>query len=146
MYDPLARALAMLDAESPKKNVTYRGNPGDPRGRVYDVPTMNGRHQLVEAIIVPDQLFEERLDFIAIGVRELPIDANLLVGLLKLTRGFRRARLCLLEGNHPKLAVISSFVPDEIHEGSGTRLLHALREAASIADSLENQIVGADVE
>jgi hypothetical protein len=30
--------------------------------------------------------------------------------------------------------------------GAGARLLHALREVAAIADSLERQIIGGDIE
>jgi hypothetical protein len=150
MYDPIARALTLLDAEAPKKSVVSRPVGDDPRARLYEVPTMNGRRQVVQANAVKDSLFGERLDLLTIGVREMPIDANLLVGLLRLSRDFRRARLCFLEGRHPQLAVVASFVPDVVDlvgdEGSGPRLLHALREVASIADSLETQIVGADVE
>ena len=46
----------------------------------------------------------------------------------------------------PVLVVCASFVPEEITETSGPRLLHALREVASVADSLEKQITGADEE
>jgi hypothetical protein len=143
MNDPIANALVMLDGEAPKKNVTFR-TEGDPRTRIYTVPTMDGRSQTVRAMAVSDTLFGERLDMVSISLRELPVDAGLLVGLLALARDFRRARLCVLEPNRPQLAVIASFVPSEVHEGSGPRLLHALREVASIADSLENQITGAD--
>ena len=146
MYDAIARALQALDAEAPKKNVSYRPNPSDPRGRIYDVPTMNGRKQVVQAIIMPDPLFGERLDLYTVSVRGLPAEPGLLVGLLRLSRDFRRARLAVVDGQNPQLVVLASFVPDEIHEGSGPRLLHALREVAAIADSLEAQIVGADIE
>ena len=37
-------------------------------------------------------------------------------------------------------------MPDEIHDAVGPRLLHALREVASIADSIENQISGVDID
>ena len=145
MNDVIASALVMLDGEAPKKNVTFRSE-GDSRSRVYTVPTVDGRQQQVRAVPVADSLFGERLDLISISLRELPVDAGLLVGLLALARNFRRARLCVLDPNRPQLAVVASFVPGELHEGAGTRLLHALREVASIADSLENQVTGADLD
>jgi hypothetical protein len=37
-------------------------------------------------------------------------------------------------------------VPHELHPGAGPLLLHALREVAAIADSLEQQITGVDKE
>ncbi len=145
MYDPIASALTMLDGEAPKKNVSVLDS-GDPKSRAYQVPTMEGRKQIVKAIAVEDSMFGERLDLVSIGLRELPVDAGLLVGLLAIARGFRRARLCVLDPRQPQLAVVASFVPSELHEGAGARMLHALREVASIADSLENQVTGADFE
>jgi hypothetical protein len=144
MNDPIALALMLLDGEAPKKSVLSQNPSGDPRSRTYEVPTTEGRRQIVKAMAVQDQLFGERLDMVSVSVREVPTDSGLLISLLAIARHFRRARLCVLEPNRPQLAVAASFVPNEIHEGAGARLLHALREVAAIADSLENQITGAD--
>lgn len=146
MYDPVAAALVMLDAEAPKKNITLQHEPIDHHHRTYVVPTFDGRKQIVRASMVADTLFGQRLDFFSYAVRELPRDANLLVSVLAAARDFRRARLCVLDVQNPSLTVCASFVPDEIVDGVGPRLLHALREVAAIADSLENQIIGGDIE
>ncbi len=147
MFDPIVAALEMLDAEAPKKNIQIlAGQIGDERRRSYNVPTMNERHQIVHAAAVPDSLFGERLDLFSTAVRELPPAPQLLIGLLAAARDFRRARICVYDPNRPALSVVASFVPSELHEGAGTRLLHALREVAAIADSLEGQITGADIE
>jgi hypothetical protein len=144
--DKIALALTLLDAEAPAKNILIQGDPGDPRRRTYTVPTLDRRRQVVNAMAVPDSLFHERLELVSISVRELPVDAGLLVGLLAIAKEFRHVRLCVFEPNRPQLAVVSSIVPYEIHNHSGPRLLHALREVAAVADSLENQITGADEE
>jgi hypothetical protein len=144
--DLIVKAIALLDAEAPKKNVTWQPDQGDPRKRVYNVPTLEGRKQLVQVLGVPDSLFGERLEMLSIAVRELPAEPGLLVGLLALARNFRRARFCTFDAQHPELTVAASFVPEEIHDMAGPRLLHALREVASIADSIENQISGVDIE
>jgi hypothetical protein len=147
MLDPIAAALEMLDAEAPKKAITaLEAQPADPRRRSYRVPTTNGRTQTVHCAAVPDSLFGERLDLFSTAVRELPPTPQLLVGLLAAARDFRRARICVFDPHHPSLAVVASFVPNELHEGAGARLLHALREVAAIADSLERQIIGGDIE
>jgi hypothetical protein len=144
MYDPIARGLAQLDAEAPKKDVHVQLDPMDPRKRVYIVPTGHGRQQVVHAGPVPDPLFRERLDLISISVRDFVADAQLLTGLLCIARDLRRARLCLTDRHAPHLAVAASFLPDELTEGVGQRLLHALREVAAVADSIEAQLTGAD--
>jgi hypothetical protein len=146
MYDPIVAALEMLDAEAPKKGITIVGHPGDPRNRSYNVPTMNDRRQIVHAAGVQDSLFGERLDLFSTAVRGLPPDPQLLLGLLGAARDFRRVRICVFDTNHPSLSVVASFVPNELHEGVGSRLLHALREVAAVADSLEGQLTGTDIE
>ena len=147
MLDPIAAALEMLDAEAPKKGITtLEAHPNDFRRRSYKVPTMNGRTQVVHCSPVADSLFGERLDLFSTAVRELPQVPQLLTGLLAAARDFRRARICVFDPHHPALSVVASFVPNELHEGAGTRLLHALREVAAIADSLEGQITGGDIE
>jgi hypothetical protein len=146
MFDAIVAALEMLDGEAPKKGVTIVGHPGDPRNRSYNVPTVNGRHQIVHAAGVQDALFGERLDLFSTAVRGLPPNPQLLIGLLAAARDFRRVRICVFDPHNPSLSVVASFVPNELHEGAGTRLLHALREVAAVADSLEGQITGADVE
>ncbi|HKA91543.1 MAG TPA: hypothetical protein VKE22_27965, partial [Haliangiales bacterium] len=58
---------------------------------------------------------------------------------------FRRARLCVFDPNQPQLCVVASFVPDELGEsGCPARMLHAVREVAAVADSLEQQLTGVD--
>ena len=147
MYDdPIATALTLLDAEAPKKNITLQHEPVDRHHRSYVVPTTQGRRQIVHASAVADSLFGERLELFSIAVREIPRDAQLFIALLGAARDFRRARLCIMDAQNPALSVVATFVPDEITETAGPRLLHALREVAAIADSLENQIVGADIE
>jgi hypothetical protein len=148
MLDPIQTALEMLDEEAPKKGVTAlpSQHPDDIRRRSYDVPTMNNRRQLVHAAPIQDALFGERLDLFSTAMRDLPLNAQLLVGLLAAARDFRRARICVFDPHRPALSVVASFVPNELHEGAGTRLLHALREVAAIADSLEGQLTGSDVE
>jgi hypothetical protein len=146
MFDAIVAALELLDGEVPKKGISIVGHPGDPRNRSYNVPTVNGRHQIVHAAGVQDSLFGERLDLFSTAVRGLPPNPQLLMGLLAAARDFRRVRICVFDPNHPALSVVASFVPGELHEGAGTRLLHALREVAAVADSLEGQITGADIE
>jgi hypothetical protein len=143
--DAIATALTLLDMEAPTKGVT-REAPADEHHRTYVVPTVSGRKQVVRASLVADSLFGQRLDLFSVAVRELPADGGLLIGLLAIARDFRRARLCVMDPQKPALSVVASFVPTEIVEGVGPRLLHALREVAAIADSLENQITGADIE
>jgi hypothetical protein len=144
--DKIAMGLELLDAEAPSKNILIQMDPSDPRRRTYTVPTLDRRRQVVQAMVVPDSLFQERLELVSIAARELPVDASLLVGLLAIAKDFRHVRLCVFEPNRPQLAVVSSIVPYEIHKHTGPRLLHALREVAAVADSLENQITGADEE
>ena len=147
MHDPIGAALVLLDMEAPTKGVISTPDIADPRRRTYTVPTMDGRKQNVLAAAIRDSLFGERLDFITVCARELPQDAQLLTGLLAIAREFRRARLCVFDPKRPQLAVIASFVAEEITEGSGPRLLHALREVAAVGDSLEHQLSGGkDVE
>jgi hypothetical protein len=57
----------------------------------------------------------------------------------------RRARLCIMDPQNPHLGVVASFVPEEIGESNGPRLLHALREVAAVADAIEAQLIGVDV-
>jgi hypothetical protein len=142
--DRILAALVLLNQEAPKKNIVSRADPGDPRSCSFLVPTLDDRTQTVYAFPVPDSLFGERLD-IASGVHEIPRDADLLVALLRVSRDFRRVRLCVVDRDRPKLMAVVSFIPDEIHEGAGPRLLSAMREVAAVADSLERQIVGLDV-
>ena len=148
MLDPIQAALEMLDSEAPKKGVTAlpSQHPDDYRRRSYNVPTMNNRKQIVHASPVADPMFGERLDLFSTAMRDLPMNPQLLVGLLAAAREFRRARICVFDPNRPTLSVVASFVPSELHEGAGSRLLHALREVAAIADSLEGQLTGTDVE
>ncbi len=145
-FDPFSGALAQLDAQAPAKNVTVHPDEGgDPRRRSYLVPTLGGRRQFVHAAVVPDSIFGERLDIFSVGAREFPQDANLLLSLLALSRDFRRARLCVFDPNQPQLCVVASFVPDELAEpGAPGRMLHAVREVAAVADSLEQQLTGVD--
>jgi hypothetical protein len=142
MFDPLARALALLDVEAPKKDIFVQPDPLDPRRRSYVVSTGHGRKQIVWAAVVPDPLFRERLDLVSVSVRDFQADAPLLQGLLNIARDMRRARLCLLDGH---LAVAASFLPEEIVDGVQLRLLAALREVAAVADAIEAQLVGADI-
>jgi hypothetical protein len=144
MYDPIARGLAQLDLEAPKKDVQIQLDPLDPRKRVYVVPTGHGRQQVVHAGPVADPLFRERLDLVSISVRDFQADQHLLTGLLCVARDLRRARLCLTDRHAPHLAVAASFLPDELSDGAGVRLLHALREVAAVADSIEAQLTGID--
>lgn len=144
MYDPIGRAIVLLDAEAPKKDITAHADPMDPRRRSYVVPIGNGRRQAVYAAPVADPLFRERLDLMSLCVHELPADAGLLCSLLVAARDLRRARICITEPTRLQLAVVASFVPEEIHDGAGPRLLHALREVAAVADSIEAQLTGAD--
>ena len=147
MYDdPIATALTMLDAEAPKKNVTQQHEPVDQHHRSYVVPTFEGRRQIVHASSVADSLFGQRLELFSVAVREIPRDAGLFIALLVAARDFRRARLCVMDADNPALSVVATFLPDDINESAGPRLLSALREVAAIADSLENQIVGVDIE
>jgi len=76
----------------------------------------------------------------------VPKDPALLARLLQAAKDLRRARLAMLEGGQMQLVVAATFVPDEIHEGSAARLLHALREVAAVADSMERQLGQSDVE
>ena len=122
MHDPIGAALVLLDMEAPKKGVHSQTDPVDDRRRTYSVPTIDGRKQLVHAAPVKDEMFTERLDFFSICMRELPPDGALLTGLLVVARAFRRVRLCVFDPKKPQLAVIASFLPDEIHEGAGPRL------------------------
>ncbi len=145
MYDPIARAIAMLDVEAPKKGIEIQFDDNDPRRRTYVVPTGNGRRQIVWATPVPDPLFRERLDLISISVRNLQADQPLLLGLLAIARDMRRARICVMDPQNPHLGVVASFVPEEIAEGNGPRLLHALREVAAVADAIEAQLIGVDI-
>jgi hypothetical protein len=145
MYDPITRGLALLDAEAPKKGITIRYDDEDPRRRTYVVPTGNGRTQTVWAAPIADPLFRERLDLISISVRNLQADQPLLLGLLAIARDMRRARLCVFDRENPHLGVVASFLPDEISEGNGPRLMHALREVAAVADAIEAQLIGVDV-
>jgi hypothetical protein len=146
MYDPIARGLALLDAEAPKKGIEIRYDDDDPRRRTYIVPTGGGRTQTVWATPVADPLFRERLDLITISVRNLQADQPLLLGLLAVARDMRRARLCVFDREtSPHLGVVASFVPEEIGESNGPRLLHALREVAAVADAIEAQLIGVDV-
>jgi hypothetical protein len=146
MYDPIAAALIMLDAEAPKKGIVLQHEPIDQHHRTYVVPTTEGRKQIVRASLVADSLFDTRLDLFSVAVRQLAPDPQLLIGLLVSARDFRRARLCIMDPQFPALSVVASFVPNEIHEGVGPRLLHALREVAAVADSLEGYLTGVDVE
>ena len=146
MYDPVAAALEMLDTEAPKKGIAQVGDLGEPRRRSYNVPTMNERRQIVHATGVQDALFGERLDLFSTAMRALPSDPRLLIGLLAAARDFRRGRICVFDPYHPSLTVVASFVPNELHEGAGTRLLHALREVAAVADSMERQLTSRDLE
>jgi len=147
MYDdPIATALTMLDSEAPKKNIGLQHEPIDRHHRSYVVPTFDGRRQVVHASAVADSLFGQRLELISVAVREIPRDAQLLIALLAAARDFRRARLCIMDAQNAALSVVATFLPDDINETAGPRLLHGLREVAAIADSLENQIVGADIE
>jgi hypothetical protein len=66
MYDPIARAVAMLDVEAPKKGIEIRYDEDDPRRRTFIVPTGGGRTQTVWATPIQDPLFRERLDLISI--------------------------------------------------------------------------------
>jgi hypothetical protein len=146
MLDPIAAALELLDGLAPTKGVTQVGEGSEPRRRSYQVPTMGERRQIVHATAVEDALFGERLDLFSTAMRALPVDPRLIIGLLAAARDFRRARLCVFDPRNPSLTVVASFVPGELHEGAGARLLHALREVAAIADSLEAQLTGADTE
>jgi hypothetical protein len=147
MYDdPIATALMLLDAEAPKKSIALQHQPIDAHHRTYVVPTFDGRRQIVHVSAVADSLFGQRLEMFSVAVREIPRDAQLFIALLGAARDFRRARLCIMDAQNPALTVVATFVPDEINDTAGPRLLHALREVAAIADSLENQIVGADIE
>ncbi len=146
MLDPIAAALQMLDNEAPTKGITLQHQPIDEHHRTYVVPTFEGRRQIVRASLVADSLFGQRLDLFSVAVRQLPPDPQLLIGLLTTARDFRRARLCIMDPQNLALSVVASFVPNELHEGAGPRLLHAPREVAAIADSLEGHITGADVE
>ena len=147
MYDPIARAIALLDAEAPKKGIEIRYDDDDPRRRTYVVPTGGGRTQTVWATPIQDPLFRERLDLISISVRNLQADQPLLIGLLAIARDMRRARLCVFDAQSPTphLGVVASFVPEEIGESNGPRLLHALREVAAVADAIEAQLIGVDI-
>ncbi len=142
--DPIAAALLLLDREAPTKNIEIQATPGDPRRRTYVVPTVQGRRQVVYAAPVSDPLVGERLDFLAVAAQKLPNDPQLFVGLLAVARDLRRARLCVFDRANPQLAAVASFVPDDIHDAAGPRLLHALREVAAVADSIERQMSGAD--
>jgi len=144
--DPIALALSLLDNEAPNKGIVLQHPPIDEHHRTYVVPTFQGRKQIVRASLVPDSMFGQRLDIFSVAVRQLPPDPQLLVGLLTTARDFRRARLCIMDPQNPALSVVATFVPAEIHEGAGQRLLHALREVAAVADSLEGHITGVDVE
>ena len=144
--DPIASALMLLDNEAPTKGISLQHPPIDEHHRTYVVPTFEGRRQIVRAALVADSLFGQRLDLFSVAVRQLPPDPGLLVGLLVTARDFRRARLCIMDPQNPALSVVATFVPNELHEGVGPRLLHALREVAAIADSLEGHITGLDVE
>jgi hypothetical protein len=147
MHDPIGAALVLLDVEAPKKGVESEVDPIDNRRRAYVVPTMDGRKQLVQAAPIRDPMFGERLDLFSICMRDVPPDGKLLTGLLTIAREFRRVRLCVFGEKKPQLAVIATFIPEEIHDQAGPRLLHALREVAAVADSLERQLTGAkDVE
>jgi hypothetical protein len=142
--DPIAAALLLLDREAPTKNIEVQGTPGDPRRRTYVVPTVEGRRQIVYAAPMTDNLVGERLDLLAVATQKLPNDASLFIGLLAVARDLRRARLCVFDRNNPTLAAVASFVPDDINDMSGPRLLHALREVAAVADSIERQLTGSD--
>jgi hypothetical protein len=144
--DPIALALKLLDAEAPAKGIVLQHPPMDEHHRTYVVPTFQDRKQVVRCSLVADSMFGQRLDIFSVAVRQLPPDPQLLVGLLTTARDFRRARLCIMDPQSPALSVVATFVPSELHEGSGQRLLHALREVAAVADSLEGHITGADVE
>src|SRR5262245_41661323 len=139
MHDPIGRAVQILDQLAPTKEVQPYADPMDPRRRMYVVPTGNGRTQKVYAAPVPDAMFQQRLDLMSLCVSALPPDPNLLMGLLQIARDLRRARICLSDPTQRQLCVVASFVPDEIHDGAGPRLLHALREVAAVADSIELQ-------
>jgi len=145
-HDAFATALQLLDALAPSKEVVVHPDEGgDPRRRSYLVPTMDGRRQFVHAAVVSDTIFGERLDIFSVGAREFPADSGLLIGLLALSRNFRRARLCVFDPQTPQLCVVASFLPDELAEpGTPARMLHAVREVAAVADSLERQLTGVD--
>jgi hypothetical protein len=146
MFDPMARAVQLLDAEAPAKSIVVQLDPMDPRRRTYVVPTGNGRTQMVWVAPVPDALFRERLDLISLAIRDLPADPRLLLNLFGVARELRRARLCMLHPEQPQLGVVASFVAEEIVDGAGPRLLHAMREVAAVADSIEQTLTGgADV-
>jgi hypothetical protein len=145
MTDPIALGISLLSTEAPKKDVVVEPSD-DPRATKYVVPTTEGRKQVVYAQSVADSLYGERLDLLSLSVRELPKDEELLIGLLAISRNFRKARLCVMDRDKPSLVVAASFVPDELVEGVGPRLLNALREVAAVADSLEAQLVGDDIE
>jgi hypothetical protein len=142
MYDPLARALALLDVEAPKKDIWVQPDPMDPRRRSYVVPTGGGRKQIVWAAPMPDAMFRERLDFVSVSVRDFQADVPLLTGLLGIARDLRRARLCVVDRH---LAIAATFLPEEIVDGVGVRLLAAVREVAAVADSIEAQLIGVDI-
>ncbi len=78
-------------------------------------------------------------------VQEVPVDAQLLLNLFAGARELRRARLCVTDEARRQLAVVASFVPEEIVDGAGPRLLGALREVAAVADAIELQLTGEDV-
>src|SRR5262249_40226762 len=107
MHDPIAAALLMLDAEAPTKGVGHAQVPVDAHHRSYIVPTFEGRRQVVHGSLVADSLFGQRLDLFSVAVRELPLDPQLLLGLLGTARDFRRARLCVMDVHNPALSVVA---------------------------------------
>jgi hypothetical protein len=145
MTDPIALGIQLLAAEAPKKDVVVTPSD-DPRGASFTVPTTDGRKQVVYALAVADSLYGERLDLLSMSVREIPKDVDLLLGLLAISRNFRKTRICVIDRDKPQLVACASFLPDELVEGAGPRLLLALREVAAVADSLEQQLVGDDIE
>ncbi|MCC6995957.1 MAG: hypothetical protein IT370_15215 [Deltaproteobacteria bacterium] len=139
-------ALALLDASAASKQITVQSDPSDPSRRAYTVPTVDGRRQMVHAQPAIDPLFGERLDLTSMVLRDVPPEPGLLLRLLKAAKDFRRVRLAMLDNHQFQLVVMASFVPDEIHEGASARLLHALREVAAVADSMERQLTSRDLE
>src|SRR5215207_9247808 len=113
MYDPIARGIALLDAEAPKKGIEIRYDDEDPRRRTYVVPTGNGRTQTVWAAAIPDPLFRERLDLISISVRNLHADQPLPLRHLDFARARRGARLCIMDPANPHQGIVASFVLEE---------------------------------
>ena len=146
MSGTIDEALTMLDAGATAKGITIQANPADPERRIYTVPTMEGRRQMVHATAAQDSMFKFRLDLTSMVLRDVPPDPPLLMRILKAAKDFRRVRVCLLDNHQFQLVIMATFVPDELHEGAAARLLHALREVAAVADSMEWSLTQRDLE